>query len=130
MKGRFGRNHAKLSKMASQGIDGLGALADQQIAGAKHDRCGTGQTIEFRLSAKCDKLAAGRFFRRALGRENTRNPRIIVTEQLTSDPGALRDMKREDEPWRLSCQRRGRWRNNRIEQEHRRIKRRTWDECG
>src|SRR5919199_2229820 len=26
--------------MASQGIDGLGALADQKITGAKHDRCG------------------------------------------------------------------------------------------
>ena len=36
---------------------------------------GTGQTIDFLLSAKRDKKAAKRFFRQALGRENTRNPR-------------------------------------------------------
>ena len=33
------------------------------------------QTIDFLLSAKRDKKAAKRFFRKALGRENTRNPR-------------------------------------------------------
>ena len=32
----------------------------------------TGQTIDFRLSAKRDKAAARRFFRRALAHENTR----------------------------------------------------------
>ena len=35
---------------------------------------GTGQTIDFLLSGKRDKQAAKRFFRRALGRDNTRNP--------------------------------------------------------
>ena len=35
---------------------------------------GTGQTIDFLLSAKRDKQAARRFFRKALGRGNTRNP--------------------------------------------------------
>ena len=33
--------------------------------------------IDFRLSAKRDKAAARRFFRRALGRETTRNPQVI-----------------------------------------------------
>ena len=37
---------------------------------------GTGQTIDFRLSAKRDKQAARRFLRRALGRDNTRHPRV------------------------------------------------------
>ena len=32
---------------------------------------GTGQTIDFLLSAKRDKKAARRFFRQALGRDNT-----------------------------------------------------------
>ena len=36
---------------------------------------GTGQTIDFLLSAKRDKQAAKRSFRKALGRDNTRNPR-------------------------------------------------------
>src|SRR3712207_6279826 len=62
---------------------------------------------------------------RALGRENTRNPREIVTDRLKSYPGALRDMKREGELWRFTRDRRGRWLNNLVEQDHRRVKRRT-----
>jgi transposase-like protein len=50
--------------------------------------------IAFLLGAKRDKRAARRFFRRALGRDNTRH-------------------------------RRGRWLNNRVERDHRRVKRRT-----
>ena len=86
---------------------------------------GTGQTIDFLLSAKRDKQAAKRFFRKALGRDNTRNPRTIVTDRLKSYPGALREMKREGELWRFTRHRRGRWLNNLVEQDHRRIKRRT-----
>ena len=86
---------------------------------------GTGQTIDFLLSAKRDKKAAKRFFQRALGRDNTRNPCEIVTDRLKSYPAALRDMKREGELWRFTRHRRGRWLNNLVEQDHRRIKRRT-----
>ena len=86
---------------------------------------GTGQTIEFLLSAKRDKKAAKRFFRKALGRDNTRNPRTIVTDRLKSYPGTLREMKRDGELWRFTRHRRGQWLNNLVEQDHRRIKRRT-----
>ena len=86
---------------------------------------GTGQTIDFLLSAKRDKQAAKRFFRKALGRDNTRNPREIVTDRLKSYPGALRETKRDGELWRFTRHRRGRWLNNLVEQDHRRIKRRT-----
>ncbi|WGF90333.1 DDE-type integrase/transposase/recombinase [Marinivivus vitaminiproducens] len=55
---------------------------------------GTGRTIDFMLSAKRDKAAARRFFGRALLRENTRNPRTIVTDRLKSYPGAIREMRR------------------------------------
>jgi transposase-like protein len=48
-----------------------------------------------------------------------------VTDRLTSYPGALREMKREGELWRFTRHRRGRWLNNRVEQDHRRIKRLT-----
>ncbi len=85
----------------------------------------TGQTIDFRLSATRDKQAARRFFRQALGRANTRNPREIVTDRLRSYPGALRELKRDGELWRFTRHRRGRWLNNRVEQDHRRVKRRT-----
>ena len=86
---------------------------------------GTGQTIEFMFSAKRDKKAAKRFFRKALGRQNTRNPREVVTDRLKSYPGAVRGMKREGELWRFTRYRRGRWLNNRVEQDHRRVKRLT-----
>src|SRR3712207_1035124 len=43
---------------------------------------GMGQTSDFLLSAKRDKAAARRFFRQALARENTRNPRVVVTDRL------------------------------------------------
>jgi transposase, IS6 family len=86
---------------------------------------GTGQTIDFLLSAKRDKKAAKRFFKRALGRKHTRNPREVVTDRLKSYPGALREMKQEGELWRFVRHRRGRWLNNRVEQDHRRIKRLT-----
>src|SRR3954470_22224338 len=86
---------------------------------------GTGQTIDFLLSAKRDKKAAKRFFKRALGRKHTRNPREVVTDRLKSYPGALRAMKQKGELWRFARHRRGRWLNNRVEQDHRRIKRLT-----
>src|SRR5215218_4906022 len=86
---------------------------------------GTGQTIDFLLSAKRDKQAAKRFFRQALGRDNTRNPREIVTDRLKSYPGALREMKRKGELWRFTRHRRGQWLNNLVEQDHRRVKRLT-----
>ena len=86
---------------------------------------GAGQTIEFMLSARRDKKAAKRFFRKALGRDNTRNPRTVVTDRLKSYPGAPREMKRDGELWRFTRHRRGQWLNNWIEQDHRRIKRLT-----
>ena len=48
-----------------------------------------------------------------------------MTDRLTSYPGALRAMKRDGELWRFTRHRRGRWLNNRVEQDHRRVKRRT-----
>ena len=86
---------------------------------------GSGQTIDFLLTAKRDKAAARRFFRRALGRANTHNPRVIVTDRPGSCPGALRGMKREGELWRFVRHRCGRWLNNRVERDHRRLERRT-----
>jgi transposase, IS6 family len=64
-------------------------------------------------------------FRQALRRENTRSPRVVVTDRLKSYPGALRAMKRDRELGRFTRHRRGRWLNNRVEQDHRRIQRRT-----
>jgi transposase, IS6 family len=86
---------------------------------------GTGQTVDFLLGATRDKKAAKRFFRQALARENVRHPRTVVTDRLKSYPGALREMKREGGLGRFAPHRRGRWLNNRVEQDHRRVERRT-----
>jgi hypothetical protein len=48
-----------------------------------------------------------------------------VTDRLKSYPGALREMKRGGELWRFARHRRGRWLDNLVEQDHRRVKRRT-----
>jgi transposase, IS6 family len=48
-----------------------------------------------------------------------------VTDRLKSYPGALREMKREGELGRFVRHRRGQWLNNLVEQDHRRVKRRT-----
>jgi transposase-like protein len=48
-----------------------------------------------------------------------------VTDRLKSYPGALREMKQKGELWRFARHRRGRWLNNRVEQDHCRIKRLT-----
>ena len=85
---------------------------------------GTGQTIDFQLSARRDVQAARRFFRRMLDRNNTRNPRVVVTDRLRSYRSAIRAMKRKNELWRFARHRRGQWLNNWIEQDHRRVKRR------
>ena len=98
-------------------IDKDGATLDFLLS-AKRD-------VDFLLSAKRDKQAAKRFLCRALSRDNTRNPRTIITDRLKSYPGALREMKRDGELWRFTRHRRGRWLNNLVEQDHRRIKRRT-----
>ena len=62
--------------------------------------------IDFPLSATRDKLAAQSFFRRALGRNNIRTPRTVVTDRVTNSPGALRGMKRAGELWRFARHRR------------------------
>jgi transposase, IS6 family len=107
------------------GADGIYVRVDGQWRYLYRAVDGTGQTIDFLLGAKRDKKTAKRFLRRALSRENTRHPRTVVTDRLKSYPGALREMKHEGELWRFTQHRRGRWLNNRVEQDHRRIKRRT-----
>ena len=86
---------------------------------------GAGRTVEFLLSATRDAAAARRFFARALGRDGTRPPCLVVTDRLASYRTAFRGLKREGRLPASARHRRGRWLNNRVEQDHRRIKRRT-----
>ena len=82
-----------------------------------------GQTIDFRLSARRDAAAAKRFFRKALARPNTVNPRTITVDKNAAYPKAVADMKKAKRLWRFSKLRQVKYLNNIVEQDHRRIKR-------
>ena len=74
-----------------------------------------GQTIDFRLSAKRDAQAAKRFFRKALARPNTVNPRTITVDKNAAYPKAVADMKRNKRLWRFARLRQVKYLNNIVE---------------
>ena len=85
----------------------------------------TGQTLDFLLNQTRSKRAAKRFFRQVLGRSHVTKPRVINVDQNASYPGAVADLKQEN-LLPNSCQyRTSKYLNNRIEQDHRFIKRRV-----
>jgi len=89
-----------------------------------------GDTIEFWFSEHRDLLAAKRFFRKALDRHG-RPDRIIIDgsqtnhEAITSCDVANRLQDRSRRWLKPITIRKSRYLNNRIEQDHRRIKRRV-----
>jgi transposase-like protein len=82
-----------------------------------------GQTIDFLLSARRDAAAAKRFFRKALAQPHTVNPRTVTVDKNPAYPRAATDMKADGELWRRSRLRQGKYLNNIVEQDHRRMKR-------
>ena len=82
-----------------------------------------GQTIDFRLSARRDAAAAKHFFRKALARPNTVNPRTITVDKNAAYPKAVAEMKQDKRLWRFSKLRQVKYLNNIVEQDHRRVKR-------
>jgi IS6 family transposase len=85
------------------------------------DSCG--QTIDFLLSAKRDAAAAKRFFRKVLEQPHTVNPRTITVDKNPAYPCAVEQMKEDGELWWRSRLRQCKYRNNIVEQDHRRLKR-------
>ena len=84
-----------------------------------------GQTIDFLLSAKRDAAAAKRFFRKALARPHTVNPRTVTVDKNPAYLKAVTEMKDDGELWRRSRLRQVKYLNDIVEQDHRRIKRMT-----
>jgi transposase-like protein len=82
-----------------------------------------GQTIDFLLSPRRDAASARRFFRKALKRPHTVNPRTITVDKNAANPIAAKAMKRDGELWRFTKLRQVKFLNNIVEQDHRRIKR-------
>jgi transposase-like protein len=83
-----------------------------------------GQTVDFYLSETRDRGAAKCFLKRALANPDNCPPRVFARDKLRSYPATIREPQSEGQLHR-SCQHRTRrYANNRIESDHRHVKRR------
>jgi len=83
-----------------------------------------GQTVDFYLSETRDREAAKCFLKRALANPDNRPPRVFSRDGLRSYPAAIRELQREGRLRQPCRQRTRRYCNNRIESDHRHVKRR------
>ena len=89
-----------------------------------------GQTVDFYLSETRDREAAKLFLKKALANPGNRPPHVFVRDGLRSYLAAMRELQREGR-LRGRCRQRTRhYCNNRIESDHRHIKRRLRDMQG
>lgn len=82
----------------------------------------SGNTIDFMLSAKRDKRAAIRFFRKALKAVRTPSPRVINVDKNAAYPPAIDESKTEKTIDTTCKLRQNKYLNNLVEQDHRFIK--------
>ena len=83
-----------------------------------------GQTVDFFLSETRDREAAKCLLKRALANTDDRPPQVFARDGLRSYPAAIRDLQGEGRLHRRCQHRTRRDTNNRIESDHRSIKRR------
>src|SRR5215470_19730868 len=83
-----------------------------------------GQTVDFYLSETRDREAAKIFLKRALANADNRPPGVFARDGLRSYPAAIRDLQGEGHLHVRCRQRTRRYCNNRIESDHRYVKRR------
>src|SRR5215813_5694421 len=85
---------------------------------------GHGQTVDFYLSETRDREAAKCFLKKALANPDNRAPSVLARDGLRGYPAAIRELQGEGLMHR-SCRHRTRpYANNRIESDHRSVKRR------
>lgn len=82
-----------------------------------------GFTLDFMLSAKRNAPAAERFFRKALNFAHNQSPRVINVDKNAAYPKAIGSLKADATLPKTSELRRVKYLNNRVEQDHRIIKR-------
>ncbi len=82
-----------------------------------------GNTLDFMLSAKRDGKAAARFFRKVLGAKHTQTPRVITVDKNAAYPVAVEELKQDTTLKAETELRQSKYLNNRIEQDHRNVKR-------
>jgi transposase, IS6 family len=84
----------------------------------------SGQTVDFYLSETRDREAAKCFLKRALSNPDNRPPHVFARDRLRSYPAAIRELQKEGQLCRGCRHRTCRYANNRIESDHRHVKRR------
>src|SRR6516162_8779082 len=82
-----------------------------------------GQTVDFYLLETRDREAAKCFLKKALANPDNPPPRVLARDGLRSYPAAIRELQGEGRMYRCCRQRTQRYANNRIESDHRSIKR-------
>src|SRR5215472_16463804 len=84
---------------------------------------GAGQTVDFYLSETRDREAAKLFLKRVLANPDNRPVRVFARDGLRSYPAAIRELQEEGHLHHRCQQRTRRYCNNRIESDHRHVKR-------
>lgn len=84
-----------------------------------------GQTLDFLLNETRSKRAAKRFFRKVLAQPHVSHPRVITVDGNAAYPPAIAELKEEKLLNEQVQYRSSKYLNNRIEQDHRFIKRRV-----
>ena len=79
--------------------------------------------IDFMLSAKRDRKAAKRFFKKALGSNHNQAPRLITVDKNPAYPAAVNELKNDKILPKNVGLRQIKYLNNIVEQDHRSIKR-------
>jgi transposase-like protein len=83
----------------------------------------TGQTLDFLLTAHRDATAAKRFLCKAMNAAHNLEPRVINVDKNAAYPKAIDELKEKKELSEAVELRQNKYLNNRIEQDHRFIKR-------
>lgn len=84
-----------------------------------------GNTLDFMLSARRNKQAAKRFFKKVLKAQHNRQPRVINLDKNAAYPPAIEELKSEKVLEEKSKIRQVKYLNNLVEQDHRGVKRIT-----
>jgi IS6 family transposase len=84
-----------------------------------------GNTIDFMLSAKRDRKAAKRFFKKALRSKHNQMPRVINVDKNAAYPPAIDELKNDNTLSKTVEVRQIKYLNNIVEQDHRAVKRIT-----
>ncbi len=84
-----------------------------------------GNTLDFLLSAKRDAKAAERFLCKTLNATHTQTPRVVNVDKNAAYPPAIEALKANEQLPLATELRQVKYLNNRVEQDHRFIKRLT-----